>query len=421
MVLTAFKIKPAFILMFCLVLFLFLKYTLQYMPGIFASDLLEQLGGQAHTLGFLAAAYLYAYLLLQVPAGIMLDRYKLSTVVFVAVLACFAGIVLFTFTTDLTLRIIARILMGSGAAFATVAYMHTAALYFDPKWFARFSGFFGTACMGGAGSIILIFGWLYATLGMTLTSYIMIVCAGVVLLLSLTFRFIKPDPAIENKIVHSNRNRPSILSSIKHIMWNKNNMLLLLYNGLAFAPISVFGGLWGINFLRSTHGLTMDQASMAISAMFYAFAAGGPILATLFTGKRAQCNLMGYGILVSMCFFIALVYLPVGWFGFIGIMVLMCGLGFFAGSFLVSYAVAVSCNPITLVATVIAVVNMGDPIFTGIAEPLMGYMMDAMSVTAHFSVEAYRVGFALLVGYFIMAYVSAMLLSFKKDASKHEN
>jgi len=403
----------AFVLMLYLVLFLFLKYLLQLSPGIFIADLLEITHGKAKAVGLLAAVYLYAYLILQIPAGIIVDRYKLSNVILSAVIICLTGTILFACTKNFYLLIISRILMGIGSAFGTVCYMRAAALYFSDKGFARLSGFFGTACMGGAGATVLIFGYIYTRFGIDGTSLAIILFTGFLSILGLIFCFLEPHMQQKNNLNCSNK-VPAI-QTIKNILLNKSNILLLLYNGLAFAPISVFGGLWGKSFLQNIHNLSLDQSTTAISVMFFSFAIGGPVLTSLFVGQKKQRNIMAAGIFVSLVFFISFVYLPHGALNYGTILGLMAVIGFFTSSFVASYAIAKSYNEINVIATVIAIVNMGDPIFAGLAEPIMGVFMDAAG--GNLGIRTYQIGFMVLVLYWISAVICALCLPMQKEST----
>jgi len=161
--------KSRFFFSWCLILwlvnFLFLKYMLEFLPGIGIDDLLDDFSFSATQVGLLAGMYFYPYLLLQIPAGFIVDRCRVSKVTFVALSFCVIGMLIFSFATQFSSLLLARLLIGIGVAFSTAAYMRAAATYFSPQWFSRLAGYFGTACMGGAGCTILILGWVYIRFG----------------------------------------------------------------------------------------------------------------------------------------------------------------------------------------------------------------------------------------------------------------
>ena len=60
--------------------FLFYKYLLQVSPSIMVTDLMQHFNLSAKGLGHLAALYFYAYMLMQLPGGVLLDKIKLRKI-----------------------------------------------------------------------------------------------------------------------------------------------------------------------------------------------------------------------------------------------------------------------------------------------------------------------------------------------------
>ena len=56
--------------------FFFYKYVLQVFPSVMNPDLMRAFHISGAGLGNLAAYYFYAYLIMQIPVGILLDRYS---------------------------------------------------------------------------------------------------------------------------------------------------------------------------------------------------------------------------------------------------------------------------------------------------------------------------------------------------------
>lgn len=398
---------PAF-LMIWIVFTLFLKYVLQFLPGIGINSLTDQYHFSAEGIGFLAASYFYPYLLLQIPAGIIIDRFRVSYITTIALAFCAAGSILFAFGANLSTLIIARLLMGVGVAFFTVAYMRAASIYFSLRWFSRLSGFFGLACMGGAGVTVLVLGWVYATFGWhVLLKAIALFSVALVLL---GFYFIKQESFHLKQIEQATDKKPFDLKNILLSVWNilkqKNNILLLLYNGLAFAPIAVFGGLWGKRYFTSTFHISAEQAEIIISCLFFSYAIGGAILCSIFNTLKQQKWFMVLGICVSLIFFIIMVRVIPTTTGFVGLLILMIIIGFFASGFLASYTLTKAVNSATHIATAIAIVNMGDPIFGGMAEPLMGKIIDSHHGTFLASMN-------VLIVYWVAAIIIGLMVSIK--------
>ncbi len=393
--------------MILLVAFLLLKYLLQFLPGITLETLLHYFRHSAAEVGWIGAFYAYAYLLVQIPAGIIVDTHNLPKTVCFALGICLLGAILYTSSQALWALLLSRALMGAGAAFATACYMRGASLFFDRHQFGRLSGLFGTACMGGAGLVIMIFGHLYDHSGFHIVTVTSTVVAGIFLLCALSFL---PKRHVINPIRHHEKqiSLPLFLKQCQIIL-NKNNILLLLYNGLAFTPILVFSGLWGKSFFSHHFHISDSASNICINALLQGFALGGLFQFFVPLTRKVQLSVMSYGIAISLILFITLVYyLPVQ-ISAIWIFILCALIGFCASGFLTSYAICNRINSPAMIATAIAVINMGDPIFAGIAEPLMGHIIDLQH-------GSYQNSMLVFVVYWLLAIICARCINLKKTS-----
>lgn len=139
--------------------FLFYKYLLQVSPTIMVTELMRsfQLTGEA--MGHLAACYFYAYLLMQLPGGLLLDRINLRYILSVAITICALGGFIFSIATTFWMAALGRLLVGFGGAFSAIGTMKLISMWFKPNYFSFCSGLMMTAGMlgavGGAGTLSL--------------------------------------------------------------------------------------------------------------------------------------------------------------------------------------------------------------------------------------------------------------------------
>src|ERR1700722_8116644 len=98
-------------------LFMSYKYALEVSPSVMTSTLMSTFHIDGVALGNLAACYFYAYLLLQIPAGVLLDRIGPRKVTTIAIAVCAAGSLIFAKADTLWVAGIGRFLTGAGAAF----------------------------------------------------------------------------------------------------------------------------------------------------------------------------------------------------------------------------------------------------------------------------------------------------------------
>lgn len=88
--------------------------------------------------------------------------------------------------------------------------------------------------------------------------------------------------------------------------------------------------------------------------------------------------------------------------------------------FLLSYSMVRQLNPVAIAGTVIAVLNMGDPLFGGIGEPSMGYIFDFFTKNA-FSMAAYQAAFSILIVYWLLSCLFASFVRIQKSPAVLED
>ena len=395
--------------------FLFYKYILQIYPSIITDQLMREYRLTGAGLGNLAATFYYAYLVTQLFVGILLDKYSTRWLTSLAIFSCALGVFLFSQSQTVVEAGLSRALMGAGVAFATVAYMKLAAMWFPPKHYAFVSGLLATAAMAGA-----VFGqaplaWLVNELGWRTCLY-MTGIAG--FLLSFAFFFIVRDKddteknnAVSKKQLH--------IKDVVQVFKNKQNWLLTLYSGLAFSPVAIFGGLWGNPFLEQAYHLGRTEAASMISLVFIGLGIGSPVLGFVSDQIGNRRNVMFFSTMMSCVAIILVLYchpMPI-----VLLAVLLFIFGFGLGAFMLVFAIGKELNDIRLVATVIAMINTSDAALDAITEPFIGKLLDVfwdgkiVNGVHYFSLHSYHLALTILPIYLLMG---SLLLLWVKDSSQ---
>ncbi len=107
----------------CLVgaLFYCYEFLLRILPGTLQSELSIAFGHiSATTFGQLAALYYFAYSPMQLPVGMLIDRFGPRRLLSFACLCCMLGSYLFMTFSSLWIAGIGRLLVGFGSSFAFV-------------------------------------------------------------------------------------------------------------------------------------------------------------------------------------------------------------------------------------------------------------------------------------------------------------
>jgi MFS family permease len=350
--------------------FLFYKYVLQVSPTVIVPELMHAFSLSGASVGNLAAFYFYAYLSMQLPVGILLDTFNPKRLVAWAVAVCALGALLFSQAHNFTTAAIGRLLIGFGGAFSAVGTMKLITLWFEPKRFALLSGLMMTVGMLGAVGGEAPLAWLIEHHGWR-TTLSMLAVAGFVLAIVIAITV----PTKQTQ--HARLSRQTIhnfMLSCLTILRNRRAWLLALYSGLAFAPVSVFAGFWGIPFLETFYGLSRPTTSALVSLVFVGFAAGAPLAGWLSDYLERRKPIMVVGSTLAAALLLVIIYVP--HISLVNLGILLFAFGFLASFFFVSFAMMREINKPQYSGTAIGFINMFNAIFGALAEPAIGKLLD---------------------------------------------
>lgn len=401
-----FTTKPFYpwLVWFLTALFFFYKYLLQFSPSVMTSELMGAFSVTGAGLGNLAACYFYTYLFMQIPVGVLLDKFSPQKITAGAIFLCALGAYLFSHATALPMACFSRALIGIGAAFAPIACLKLASVWFPPRRFALIAGLSMTVALTGAvnagyplAHMVSWFGWRGAL------TYLAI--PGLVL----AFLFLMIVRAKPHNASHHDYSY-SILGGLKEVLSDKQTWLLSLYSGFAYAPFSVLGGLWGVPFLVAAHHLPRPIAAAKVSFMFIGFAVGSPILGWLsdYMGRRKP--VIYFGTLLALFTVTAVIYLPDIPGFWLGMLMLAFGIGI--AGFLMCFCMVREINKLVLAGTAIGFMNMFDSLWEALSEPFIGVLLDlgwtgqvAENGARLFSVASYHIALSILPLYFILSLI----------------
>jgi len=398
-------------------LFLLYKYILQISPSVITNELMRYFHIDAANLGNLAATFFYSYLITQIMVGPIIDKFGPRRCTSLAIALSALGALLFSLSSHLWQAEIARALMGIGAAFATVSYMKIAAIWFPPEKFAFTGGLLTVAVMIGALSgqtplayIVTLSGWQRS----------LFYCAILGFIIALFHYSIVRD----NQTGKINTFHTVNLKSLLKLLTYKYNWYLMFYSGLAFAPLIVFGGLWGNPFLQEAYHLSKTNAASFTSLLFIGLAIGGPLLGFISDKINTRVPIMAAGVIISFLSIFLVIYMPEQKLFLLGLELLLFGFG--TGAFMLGFALGKEINPFIYAASIIALINTGDAIFGAFTEPLIGKFLDLtwqgsiVGGVQYFSVSEYQSAFAILLLYLLGALITLWPLR-KVNLATHQS
>lgn len=351
-------------------LFYCYEFILRIIPGALESELSAAFGHiSATSFGQLSAFYYFAYSPMQLPVGMLMDRFGPRRLLTFACLCCALGSWLFSFTDSIGWASSGRFLVGFGSSFAFVGVLSLAVHWLPRRYFSLVVGLITTLGMLGLvygevkiTHLALSMGWEYVL------SLLVYIGAGLTVLI---FLIVRDGP--EGHIVHKHP-LPEFFQNVIAVLTSGEVWLIGFVGACMYTSLSVFGELWGKAYLEQAHHLSNMEAARTISAMFLGWAVGAPIAGYWSdrSGKRVLPLVVG-AVLSLICISIVL-YKP--GLSYPALNVLLFFYGVFSGTEIIVFAMARENSGAKLAGTVFAATNMIVTLGGVIFQPLVGKLLD---------------------------------------------
>jgi len=389
--------------------FFLYKYLLQISPTVMTNELLHDLHLSGFNLGNIIGIYFYIYLIMQIPAGLLIDRYSPKWIMTISILICTIGMFIFSKAYSLFYIEVGRLLIGLGGSSAVVGTMKLISIWFSKNKFALISGIMMAFGMVGAitaegplSYMIKIYGWRKSSFFLSLIGLIIFVL----------FILIIKENFQKKKLLSKEQSNSYIVKGFIKILLNKESWLISCYSGFAFVPISVFGGFWSIPYLMHVYHINRVYIASLNSIIFIGFLISAPLGGWLSDYFQNRKNIMIVGTSMSFIFLSLIIYM------FLPIWVLifcLFFLGFFNGFFLVSFTMIKESNPIYLSATSIGFINMFNALCGAISGSMIGKLLDLSwnhiinNHTRIFLIHDYKIALSILPVFLLLGIICIFL------------
>lgn len=391
--------------------FVLFQFFVQLTAGEMVSGLMQSFHVNAYHSGLIASSYYYIYMLLQAPAGLLVDRFGSRRLLSAGALVLSLGCLVFALAPKVWVAIVGRLLMGAGASFAFVGCLNVTANWFPVKRFgimvaiAEVFAMLGSAFGGlGLAAAIIHYGWRQSML-----------CTAVigVGISALLWRVIRDRPPGKLAPAGSASLR-QFIPDLKRLM---NSGLLwcnAIYSGLMFTIITVFIALWAIPFIETAHHLHLIMASGVCDMTFVGAAIGCPLMGALDARlpiRRALLVLMPWVSALMMSFIVFVPGLPL-WAVYFCFLLLGIGVSSYMLTFVIGHQLATEKTK----GVANGFVNMFAVGMTPLLQPFLGYCIDHGSgCGAHCQVSmltlcSYQYAFGILiVGLLLAGFIGGFL------------
>lgn len=394
-------------------LFYLYEFFLRVFVATISDTVIADLHLSVQQFALMGSGYYIVYGIMQLPVGILIDRFGARLLLTIAVLLAGVGGFGFAFAQGFTSGFLSRCFMGFGSSFAYVCLLVLALNWFPRKHFglmagvANFLGAIGPMLAGGPLALLLVLfddNWRLILGMIGAFGFVLAVIIGI---------FVRNAPPREKgKIVHLDPYQDPLIMRLQSLVKNPQVWFTNLYAGFIYVCLPLLGAYWGTSYLQSL-GMSRTVAASIASMLWIGLGVGSPVLGKLSdTLKRRKpvlycCGFLG--VITSIC----LVYFPFE--NRVIYMGLFFLIGFASSGQSVSFAIVSEHVPTRLRATAIGLNNTAIILFAAFLPPLVSTFIGRSAAMRHeapgsFLPADFQSGFFLMPIFYALAGLIALFL-----------
>ena len=309
------------ILTFSFILVLFLRLS----TAVVTDNLSKELGFSQLQISNIASLSLYIYALMQIPAGILIDRYGAREISSVGMIISGVGSILFGTMNNVYLAYLSRIMVGIGTSVILLAMFKVQGNWFKKEEFPSITAKF--AFIGNLGTVFATFPLVYLNdyIGWR-NSFILIGVVGIAIGISI-YLIVGNTPKdygfnVDLKVEQAEKIR--LQDGLKSVFTNKstwyNSLILFSLVGISTA----FTSLWGVTYITDVYNVSKSVSAFIISFFTYGFVVGSMFMNFLFNKIKcskfnilkigAFINILIWGYIIILCKVKPPIILPIAFF-----------------------------------------------------------------------------------------------------------
>lgn len=356
--------------------------------GVVADSLMRDFGiQQASELGILSSIYFYTYAILQIPAGIMADRYGPRIVISTAMLISACGAVMVGWADSLPFLYAGRFLSSVGVSLIYVNIVKLQVEWFRLREFATMCGLL--TLIGNAGSLLAAtpLAIVVEALGWRASFYLIgfysIVMAVICWLVVRNRPLDVGLPSIADVQVQEGEERPAtveahgtVIDGLKKVIKNRYTWPPFFASVTLYGAYMAFIGIWGMPYFMQIYHMPRVEAANHVMMMAVGNMVGGPLVGYL--SDRLGFRRRPFAF-ISLLFLINWLVLTT-WNGARPVEWALYPICFFMGVGVSGVSIAVACakevNPPHLTGITVGIVNSAPFVGAALMQPIFGWMLD---------------------------------------------
>ena len=375
----------------------FFVYFHRISVSVVGQDIVADVGG---SIGFLSSVYYWTYTAMQIPSGVMADRFGARAASTVFLLIASIGSLVTCVGTEFWMIVLGKVMIAAGMAVVYVPLMKLVSVWFPKSDFAVLSGV--VIAVGNVGAIAATgplelmaqaLGWREVFLVLGVITLVLAVLCATVIRNHPKDRGLPSVEAVElsehgTAVVESSAARIPVLQGLRIVFsGGRKFWTCALAYFLVYGSIMTFQGTWAVTYFNNVYDFVLS-ASWMVTALGV-----GKILSTLAIGGmtsrgiiRSKRKAMIYGTSVFTVLW-AVIFVFAGdidsyWFWF----AVSFAFGFFGGFMTLSFTQVKEWYPIAISGTAVSGTNiflfLGASVCTTISGAIIGtaYTLDNFTV-----------------------------------------
>lgn len=361
--------------------------------GVAAVDAQERFSAGASAVSLFLVLQLVVYAGLQVPVGILLDRYGSRTLIVAGALTMSAGQLLLALATDVPTAVVARVLVGAGDAMTFISVLRVVTLWFSGPTVPVITQV--TGILGQLGQIAAAYPLVLALHRTSWTATFLGAAAVGVLVAVLVVAALADAPP--GSPVAPVAGWPEIRRNVA-AAWHESGTRIGLYTHLVTQfPGTVFALLWGYPFLVLGQGLSTGTAAGLLTLLVVVGMMVGPLLGRLCGRWPLRRSVLVFGIAgLTTAAWTAVLLWP-GRAPLWLLVVLVVVLATNGPGSIIGFDYARTWNPVHRLGSATGVVNIGGFVASLLTVLAIGAVLDAMTpgTSTDYDLGAFKAAFSV--------------------------
>ncbi|MFW0794521.1 MFS transporter [Gordonia sp. CPCC 205515] len=333
----------------------------------------ERFDISASQLSTFVVLQLLVYALMQVPVGLLVDRFGPRRVLLTGTLILTCAQLSFAFADNYVWALSSRFFVGVGDAMTFVCVLRLVTIWFPTRRIPLMTQLTGVLGQLGAVAAAVPMTWALSTLGWT-HAYLLTAALGAILLVAalVMVRDSVDARSVSGPMLGLAGIRQSVAASWEH---PGTRLGFWMHFSTQFSA-TVLGLLWGYPFFVQGQGLSSGSAGVLLTIMVLSIMAFGPAFAWLITRWPWHRSTLVLLVIASIATMWAVV---LAWPGdapywVLVVLVVVCGMG--GPASMVGFDVGRTSNPMFRVSTATGIINQGGFFASLITVAMIGIILD---------------------------------------------